>query len=173
MTEQNGKKRWRDMSTSEKIALRKAELKELQQQERRENRKARDHRLYFVAGTLENLLHEQLDKNLFLGGKTGGQYDKELITENELKEQLIKYANQLSGDESKPIPNWLNGMDERKFHDMKNKAMMFDLLCTLAKCRITKNTAPRDLARRIEQLPAGTLEEAWRQHQKNKQQERR
>lgn len=97
MTEQNGKKRWRDMSTSEKIALRKAELKELQQQERKENRKNRDHRLYFVAGTLENLLHERLDKNLFLGGKTGGQYDKELITENELKEQLIKYAKQIAG----------------------------------------------------------------------------
>lgn len=166
MTEETKKKRWRDMTTAEKIAMRKAELKELQQLERKENRKNRDHRLYFVAGTLENLLHEQLDKNLFLGGKNGDQFDKQLISEDELKQQLIKYANQLASKPDEQGNNQLKGLTEQQFHDMKNKAMMFQLLCTLVQTKITKNTSPRDLAQRLNRLNVRTLEEAWQQHQK-------
>lgn len=173
MTEQHEKKRWRDMTTSEKIEQRKKELKELQQQERKENRKARDHRLYFVAATLENLLHEKVDKKLFLGGKNGDQFDKQLISENELKQQLIKYANQLAGDESRqtnsPMPDWLNGMNEQKFHVMQNQAKMFQLLCLLMNTKITKDTAPNDLAGRLRGLNTRTLGEAYQQRQNEHQ----
>ena len=170
MTDQNGKKRWRDMTTSEKIEQRKKELKELQQQERRENRKARDHRLYFVAGALENLLHERVDKNLFLGGKNGDQFDKQLIREDELKQQLLKYANQLADKQDERGNDQLERMTEQEFQDMRNQAKMFQLLCLLMNTKITKNTAPNDLAGRLRGLNARTLGEAYQQRQKGKKQ---
>lgn len=100
MTEQNGKKRWRDMTTEEKIKQREDELKALKMQARKENRKARDHRMYCVAGEFENLIHERIGKDVFPGGVNGGQYDKELLTEAQLKEQLMNYMKQIIGNDN-------------------------------------------------------------------------
>lgn len=168
MTEEPKKKRWRDMTTEEKIKQREDELKALKLQARKENRKARDHRLYFLAGTLENLLHEKVDKNLFLGGKNGGEYDKQLISEDELKKQLIKYSEQIADTQDKQENDQVERMTEQQFHVIQNQAKMFQLLCKLMNTKITKDTAPNDLAGRLRGLNAKTLGEAYQQRQKGK-----
>ena len=137
MTEQ--KKRWRDMTTEEKIKQREDELKALKAQARRDNRKARDHRMYRVAGEVENLIHERIGKDIFPGGINGGQYDKELLKEKELKKQLLDYMKQIVGDTTKPVSE----------HRLTEKEQLYITLGKLieqqTEIKITRNVNQNDI----------------------------